>query len=345
MIKRISIKEYLKNFKEFPTIDVRSPGEFEKGHIPSAKNVPLFSNEERAVVGTIYKQESKEAAIEKGYEIVNPKLDYYISASLEVAPDKKIVVHCWRGGMRSASVGQHLLDNGFEEVYLIEGGYKAFRGAITAFFEQELKLIVLGGYTGSGKTEILLEIAKTESQVVDLEGLANHKGSAFGGIGQKEQPSTEHFQNILFFEMDNLDINKHIWIEDESSNIGKAILPKSLFNQIREQRVFFIDIPRNERAYFLTQTYGKQHKDNLRDSILRIQKRLGPQNTTSAVEALENNDLTRVAELSLIYYDKAYLRGVEARNLITEIKLEKVDEIENAKTLKAFVDDYYSKNN
>ncbi|MEN8138132.1 MAG: tRNA 2-selenouridine(34) synthase MnmH [Bacteroidota bacterium] len=335
MIERITIEKYIEKYNGLPIIDVRSPGEYKKGHIINAVNIPLFSNDERAIIGTIYKQVSKDAAIEKGYELVNPKLDHYIEASLDAAPEKTIIVHCWRGGMRSESFAQHLHNNGFEKVYVLEGGYKAYRRAVLSFFEQKFKLIILGGYTGSGKTEILHEIAKTGKQVIDLEGLANHKGSAFGGIGQNEQPSVEHFQNMLFEEMTSKNLSDYIWLEDESLNIGKARIPESLFKQMREQRVFFVDIPRSERAFFLTQTYGKQHKDKLEESILKIHKRLGPLNTKIAIEALNNNDLLSVAEISLIYYDKAYLRGVENRdpNKISIIKLKDVDHYRNANTI------------
>ncbi len=339
MIERISVEEYLKIRNEIPIVDVRSPAEFEKGHIPGAFSLPLFNNEERAIVGTIYKQQSKEAAIKKGYVFVNPKLDWYISEAKKVAPNKIIAVHCWRGGMRSGSMAQHFSDNGFEKVYVVEGGYKAFRNFTFSFFEQDFKFIVLGGYTGSGKTEILQEIAKTEEQVIDLEGLAHHKGSAFGGIGQGEQPSVEHFQNTLFMEMYQMDLSKNIWLEDESFNIGRVVIPRPMFDQMRAQRVYFLDIPRKERARFLLTTYGVQDKEELRFSVNRISKRLGPLNTKIANEALDNDDLLTVAELSLIYYDKSYKKGVESRNpeMITVLKLDTVNHKENAMKIMEFV--------
>ena len=344
MIVRISIEEYLEIRNDVAIIDVRSPAEFEKGHIPGATSIPLFDNEERAIIGTIYKQQSKEAAITRGYDFVNPKLDWYTSESEKVAPNKIIAVHCWRGGMRSGSFAQHLSDNGFEKVYVIEGGYKAFRNFTFDFFERQFKFIVLGGYTGSGKTEILLEIAKTEEQVIDLEGLAHHKGSAFGGIGQGEQPSVEHFQNTLFMEMYFMDHNKYIWLEDESLNIGRVTIPKPMFEQMRSQRVYFIDIPRVERAKFLTTTYGIQDKENLKFSVNRISKRLGPLNTKISIEAIDKGDLLTVAELTLLYYDKSYARGVETREseMITRKDLEKVDHKANAEKIMEFVSNVIS---
>lgn len=339
MVVRISIEEYLEIRDKVNIIDVRSPAEYDKGHIPGAYSIPLFDNEERAIIGTIYKQQSKEAAITRGYDFVNPKLDLYISESEKIASDKTIAVHCWRGGMRSGSFAQHLSDNGFDKVYVIEGGYKAFRNYTFSFFEKEFKLTILGGYTGSGKTEILHEIAKSDEQVIDLEGLAHHKGSAFGGIGQVEQPSVEHFQNSLFMEMYLFDHNKNIWLEDESLSIGRVVIPKELFNQMRVQKVFFIDIPRIERAKFLTTTYGIQDKESLKFSVNRISKRLGPLNTKISLEAIDNNNLLTVAELTLLYYDKSYERGVETRDpeMISRIKLEKVDHETNAEKIVEYV--------
>ena len=335
MIERISISDYLKIKKDIALVDVRSPAEFKKGHIKGAHNIPIFNNEERAIVGTIYKKQSKELAIKKGYEIVTPKLDWYIKEAEKIAPNKIVAVHCWRGGMRSSAMGQHFIDNGFKRVLIIEGGYKAFRNFTFSFFKKKFKLIVLGGYTGSGKTEILQEIEKLGEQVVDLEGLASHKGSAFGGIGQMEQPSVEHFQNNIFMKMYDFNYSKNIWIEDESLSIGKVVLPKDLFDQMRLSQVFFINIPREERAKFLLTTYGKQHIEDIKKSVLKIRKRLGPLNTKQAISAADKGDLLSVANLSLIYYDKAYLKGLNNRdeNKITKIKLEKVNHKANANTI------------
>ncbi|MBI9069747.1 MAG: tRNA 2-selenouridine(34) synthase MnmH [Salinivirgaceae bacterium] len=307
--------------------------------MPWATNIALFSNTERAEVGTIYKQKTKEKAIELGYTFVNPKLDLFIQKSIEVAPDKVLAVHCWRGGMRSAAFAEHLSNNGFNKVYLIEGGYKAFRNAILTFFEREFKLNVLGGYTGSGKTDILIQLKELGQQVVDLEELAHHQGSAFGGIGKKEQPSTEHFENILFDQMRKFSDENPIWIEDESSNIGKVFIPKALFDQMRNQKVYFIDIPVSERAKYLVGTYGTFEKTKLEESILRIQKRLGFDKTKKALQALSDDDLKQVAEILLFYYDKGYLKGLDKRNEndVTRIPLSKIDALDNAKALLACI--------
>ncbi len=313
MLKDITFSEFLKLPEQIPLIDVRSPGEFEKGHIPGAKNIPLFKNEERAHVGKVYKQQSKEAAIEVGYTYVNPKLKWFISESTKIAPSEKIAVHCWRGGMRSKSFAKHLSDNGFDQVYVISGGYKAFRNYAQETFKRDANIVILGGYTGSAKTHILHELKALGEQVIDLEKLASHKGSAFGRIGNGEQPTIEQFENNLFWEWKEQDYSRTIWIEDESHRIGLVNIPMNFFLNMRSQPVVFLDIQRSERARHLVNDYSKADKTMLADSISRISKRLGGVDTKKALAHLEANELFEVAMISLKYYDKYYLRGLQNR--------------------------------
>lgn len=314
MLQKISVSQFYSSFNNLPVVDVRSPGEFSKGRIPCANNIPLFSNSERAVVGTAYVQESREKAIEIGYEIVTPKLKYFITKSEALAPNKAIVVHCWRGGMRSQSFAKHLHENGFEKVYIIEGGYKAFRNYVLSFFQQSFKLNILGGYTGSGKTGILKELKRRGEQVIDMEALAHHKGSAFGAINESDQPSVEQFENDLFNEWRMLRQSEHVWLEDESHRIGYVRIPKDLFAQIREQQVYFLDIPIEERAKLLVEQYSNCEKSLLADAINGISRRLGGLRTKQALEYLEKNNFYEVALIALKYYDKAYAKGVGMRN-------------------------------
>ncbi|TDG35235.1 tRNA 2-selenouridine(34) synthase MnmH [Pedobacter changchengzhani] len=318
----ISADFYFQNLTHIPIIDVRSPGEFAKGHIPNVQNIELFTDGERAVVGTAYKQESKEKAIEIGFEYVKPKLDDFIEKSIAIAPNKTVVVHCWRGGMRSNAFADHLVENGFEKVYVIEKGYKAFRNYVLQFFEQNFNLKVLGGYTGSGKTEILHSLQKKHQQVIDLEALANHRGSAFGGIDLPPQPTTEQFENNLFNKLRRLDANLPIWVEDESISIGKISIPTGFFAKMRDLPVYFLAIPFEERTKHLVHTYATLSHNQLADAISRITKRLGYDKAKFALEALDKKDYYKVVELTLLYYDNCYLKGLQKREATSILKFE-----------------------
>lgn len=312
MISEVPIKEVFE--RSNPVIDVRSPGEFESGHIPGAINIPLFSDEERADVGTVYKQKSQEAATELGYSYVKPKLQSFITRSLDVAPHGDVTIHCWRGGMRSRAFGEHLSENGFSRVRIVTGGYKAYRNFVLDELGRPYNLNVLGGYTGSGKTHILHELKKLGEQVVDLEGLANHKGSAFGGIGLGEQPTVEQFENNLHLEISSLNRLKPIWVEDESHNIGSVKIPMPFYNQMRQAKLYFFDIPKEERAKHLVTEYAECDSEQLAGSIHRISRRLGGLRKKNAIELLKEESYYKVALITLAYYDKFYLKSMEKRD-------------------------------
>ena len=323
----LPIETYYSSHGCTPIIDVRSPGEYDKGHIPGAFNIPLFSNKERAHVGTVYKQKGQDKAIELGYTYVEPKLQWFLDESLKCAPSKKVVVHCWRGGMRSHAFAEHLLKNGFTDVKVISKGYKAFRNFVLAAFDREVDLKVIGGYTGSGKTHILHSLRDLGCQTIDLEGCACHKGSAFGSIGECAQPTVEQFENNLFEQWRKLDFNKPVYIEDESHNIGAVKMPMNLYHKIRTAHVYFLDVPKEDRAHALVQDYAAIDDEKLKISIRKIARRLGGLVTNEALEALNNKDYFKVAMLALNYYDKAYMRGVSNRDSdkILNLKLTDTD--------------------
>ncbi len=324
-----------------PVIDVRTPSEFRSGHIPGAVNIPLFSDEERARVGTLYKQVSPDKAYEAGYDFVAPKLEYFVAASRKVAINNTVAVYCWRGGMRSRSFAEHIEKKGVEKVLVIEGGYKAFRQYALESFQEPKQLLVIGGYTGSGKTRILKELESNGEQVIDLEGIAHHKGSAFGSIGQKEQPSNEHFTNLLFWEWIKLDTGKRVWVEDESIHIGRVFIPEVLFQRMRNALVFFLDIPREVRAHLLVEEYTGIDAAKLADAIVKISKRLGGDRTREALEALDEMDYYQAALITLTYYDKYYLKGLRRRDQekVEVIKSDTTDATENTKAILASAGD------
>lgn len=218
-VEKISVERFVELSRLFPVIDVRSEAEFGHAHVPGADNLPLFNNEERKVVGTIYKQQSREMAIKKGLEYFGPKMKEMIVFAEKVNArldnqNKTFIVHCWRGGMRSAGVAWLLDLYGFK-VYTLAGGYKAFRNWVLKSFEKPWKINIVGGYTGSGKTILLEELGNAGEAVIDLEGIAGHRGSAFGRIGLPEQTSVEMFENKLAVALDsiekNIQINRSGW--------------------------------------------------------------------------------------------------------------------------------------
>lgn len=286
-------------------IDVRTPKEFEQGHIPGAKNLPLFSNEERAKVGTCYKQKGKEEAIHLGLEIVGPKLASFVTTANKLAPNKNILIHCWRGGMRSSSMAWLLELSGFK-IRILKGGYKAYRNFVLSVFERNYKLKNIGGRTGSGKTGLLYLLKEKGKQIVDLEELAQHKGSAFGNIGYKGQPTSEQFENKLAHALLKLNSNEEIWIEDESRSIGKCFIPLNFWQQLRNAPLYVVKIDDEVRIKKLLIDYGNADKEELAQAILKLEKRLGNEKMKEALQFLEEGNLEEVTKIMLRYYDKAY---------------------------------------
>lgn len=313
-MKNINIEDFLKEREIVPVIDVRSPSEFEKGHIPGAFNIPLFTDEERAIVGTKYVQESRYSSVIAGLDLVGPKLSSFVCAASKIAPSGKLLVYCWRGGMRSSSMSWLLNLAGFNSKTLI-GGYKSYRRYSKDYLSKPFKLIVLGGMTGSGKTELILELSKNGQQVIDLEGLANHKGSAFGAIGQKPQPSTEFFENLFFESIIKLDSNKPIWVEDESKAIGSIFIPHEFFENMLNSPVIAIERSIETRIKRLTAEYTNCDPQLLINSINKIAKRLGGDNVTKAIQNIQIGRFEDAVGISLRYYDKTYQFGLSNKKV------------------------------
>lgn len=312
MIKNITIDEFLPLKNVIPLVDVRTPAEFEQGHIPDAYNLPLFSNEERVVVGTTYKQIGREEAILLGFDLTGPKWSGFIKRALEIAPEKKIGVHCWRGGMRSGAMAWALNLYGFE-VYLIEGGYKSFRRWVLNQFEKTYQLWMVGGMTGSGKTKLLHALNEKGEQVIDLEDLAQHQGSSYGTMNKMVQPTQEQFENNFADQLRLLDSQRRIWVEDESLTIGKIFIPNPFWHQMKEAVLINIQVGLEQRINALAQEYGELDKDFLVECTERIHKRLGPLQTKQAVTAIRENRMADFVRLVLVYYDKTYTSGLAKR--------------------------------
>jgi len=365
-IEKINIEYFLELSKHHLVIDVRSPGEYKHAHIPAACSLPLFTDEERTVVGTAYKQESREKAIKHGLDFFGPKMKKMVeevesllqSWKLEVTQPqlqplkpKTILIYCWRGGMRSGAVAWLFDVYGFK-VYTLIGGYKKFRNYVLDTLKLPFDFKIVGGYTGSGKTEVLKELKRKGETVIDLEDIAKHKGSAFGNIGMPAQPTQEMFENILSCELlvlryepkksnknsfPQLIINHSpIWIEDESQRIGLINLPGELWHTMRQSPVFFLDIPFEERLKHIVEEYGCLEKERIIDAIVRIKERLGGLEAKRAIEFLNEGNTIESFRILLKYYDKWYTKGLHNReninSLLHLINCESVSP-ENAKKL------------
>lgn len=363
-IQKISIPDFIQmkqssSLDPYIIIDVRSPGEFEHAHIPGAYSLAIFSNEERAIVGTTYKKQSRAHAIKVGIPFFAQKqitmieqVEKWIAEKQEVGgKSPTVIVHCWRGGMRSAAVAW-LLDLYGCKVLQLVGGYKGYRNWVLQQFNKPYALKVLGGYTGSGKTEILHALKNKKQPIIDLESLAHHKGSSFGALGQPSQPSQEHFENKLaealwhtiqeqksnFQEKINLTPPiPSIWMEDESQRIGTVIVPAELFKQMRASTCYFIEIPFEERLNFIVKSYGSLDLQGLQEATIRIQKRLGGLETKNTLQFLKDKNIKAAFDILLKYYDRWYAKFSQATTQpklsVQKIICEKVDAEENAQIL------------
>lgn len=309
-MKTLNIDEFITRSVGHPILDVRSPAEFTQAHIPGAISFPLFNDEQRKIVGTTYKQISREMAIKVGLDFFGPAMRGFVERAEAIATEAKtktLFVHCWRGGMRSGAMAWLLNLYGFE-VVLLKGGYKAYRNWVLGQLANPQNFLVLGGYTGSGKTRILKQLAQNGEAVIDLESLANHKGSAFGHLGMDEQPSVEMFENQLATKLFQEQQNgaRWIWLEAESQRIGNVNMPNSFFEQMKNSPVLFLDIPFEQRLKTILAEYGKFEKEALVQAVMRIRKRLGGLETKTCISFLLEDNVEEAFAILLRYYDKWY---------------------------------------
>jgi tRNA 2-selenouridine synthase len=301
----ITLDEFWTLRKHLPIIDARSEGEFAQSHIPESFNLPILNNKERVIVGTLYKEKGSESATLKGFELVGPRFHQIQKEAIRLFPDRKIIVYCWRGGMRSQILSWLLSMVGFE-VYRLKGGYKTYRTFTFEEVRKDRKLIVLGGKTGTAKTVLLKKLQEKGEQILDLEGIANHKGSSFGGIDQDPQPTVEQFENLLAENLFPLDPSIPTWVENESRKIGRLIVPDRLFEQMGNCLLVDIQKPLDERIRHIAGEYGQLPEGELIAAVKRLQKRLGGMRTQQAIEAIQEKNHELWISNLLIYYDKTY---------------------------------------
>jgi len=364
-IEKINIEYFLELSKHYTVIDVRSPAEYKHAHIPGAYSLPLFTDEERVIVGTAYKQESREKAIKHGLDFFGPKMKKIVEevesltsrqSAVSSNADSKlqtancILIYCWRGGMRSGAVSWLLDVYGFK-VHTLVGGYKKFRTRVLDTFKLPFDLKIIGGYTGAGKTEVIKELERVGEHVIDLEDIAKHKGSAFGSIGLPAQPTQEMFENLLSIRLRTLRYESNstpnsnpqliidhspIWLEDESQRIGLINIPNELWQTMRRSPLHFLDIPFEERLKHIVEEYGCFDKEKMIEAILRIKERLGGLEAKKAIEFLNEDNTIESFRILLKYYDKWYTKGLHNReNIISLLQIVKCSSVtsENAKKL------------
>ena len=317
-----------------PLLDLRSPSEFARGHIPGAHNFPVFSDEERAQVGTAHARSGHDAAVHVGLTVLGPQLAGKLSQARHLICTGKrgaqqVLVHCWRGGQRSASMAW-LLELGGFTVHLLTGGYKAYRTHVRESLAAPAKVFVLGGMTGCGKTAILHEMRRLGAQVVDLEGLAGHRGSAFGGVGLGTQPGNEHVDNAIHALWRRFDRSRPIWMEDEGRRIGTVTLSEELALQMDAGRFVLVELPRALRLQRLVRLYADADsagadpqalREELVQGFMRISDRLGSEACTRCCEAVRAGRFLEAADRVLDYYDKGYAWQMARRSRQMQMRL------------------------
>ncbi|MFD2670424.1 tRNA 2-selenouridine(34) synthase MnmH [Marinicrinis sediminis] len=313
-MKEIQIEELLQLYAkgDIQLIDVRSPSEYEEGTIPGSWNAPIFDDEERSEIGTIYKQISKEAAKERGLEIVSSKMPTWIKSIRDIPGNK--AVFCWRGGMRSKTTVT-LLSLMDEKLVRLTGGYRAFRKWTTQFLTHHTmsaKVVTIHGYTGSGKTSLLHRLKQEGFPVLDLEAMAGHRGSIFGHIGTRPA-NQKTFDGRLALELQRLKEAPYLIMEAESKRIGKVLLPAFLLEAKEKGQVFFLDVPLEERVRQIQQEYRpEQHAKACQVAFQRIKQRIHTPIAAEIEDHMENENWSQAIKLLLqFYYDPRYEFGQE----------------------------------
>lgn len=322
----VDIEGFLELRKNIPVLDVRSEDEFFQSHIPRAINMAILNNDERKKIGIVYKNEGSFQAVVKGFELVGPRFHLIIKEVIRLFPEKKVIIYCWRGGMRSEIMSWILGIAGFE-IFRLNGGYKAYRKYTYDVVRKKRNYLVLGGKTGVGKTELLHQLKKIGENVIDLEDLARHKGSSFGGIGKKPQPSIEQFENMLAEEFFRISDSKGIWIENESRRIGKVVLAKEFYENIIGSPLIEIHKTKQERIQNIKKEYAHLPHEALKNAVKRLQKKLGTLRTAEAIEAIDNQQHDKWIDDLLQYYDKAYDYDLKEnpRDLSLNLDLSNID--------------------
>ncbi|WP_204104740.1 MULTISPECIES: tRNA 2-selenouridine(34) synthase MnmH [Spirulina sp. CCY15215] len=308
---------WLETYSEI--IDVRSEGEYAEDRIPNAINLPVLNNKERAQIGTIYKQISPFEARKIGASLIAQNIAHHLSSHFaDKKEDYCPLIYCWRGGQRSHSLALVLRQIGWQ-VTVLDGGYQTYRNYVCKQLEtllQQFNYNVLCGLTGTGKTQILQRMLQQGMQVLDLEKLAQHRGSLLGQAWENKlasQPSQKYFESLLLQQLQQCDRQKTIWIESESHKIGRIYLPQGLWEKMKQSPCIEIRLPLEERVTGLLQQYPHfiEHPDILKEKLQRLKPRYGKEKLQQWFEWCDRQQWRRLVEdLLLQHYDPAYQRSL-----------------------------------
>lgn len=299
-------------------IDVRSQSEFAEDHVPGAINLPVLDDAERAEVGTIYKQ-SPFTARKTGAALVAKNISYHLNSHFASKDkDYRPLAYCWRGGQRSNSMALVLSQIGWQ-VTVLQGGYKTYRAYVREQLQQlpeQFTYQLLCGLTGSGKTHILQHMQQRGAQVLDLEGLANHRGSLLGEEWHGKpapQPSQKYFESLLLQQLQSFK-SKLVWLESESNKIGQVYLPQSLWQQMKQAKCVEIQLPMSSRVQFLLQAYSHlvTHPDVLKAKLERLKSRYGRQKLNQWYQLIDNEQWAAfVQDILQSHYDPTYTQSIQ----------------------------------
>lgn len=297
-------------------IDVRAPSEFAEDHIVGAVNMPVLTDDERIEVGTLYKKTSPFAARKRGAALISRNIARHLEERLQGhSSDFSPLIHCWRGGQRSRAFAHILSEVGWR-CHLLEGGYKAYRRDILDRLKidfDRLSFIVIAGRTGSAKTDILGEISNKGGQVLDLEGLAHHRGSLLGRWPGSPQPTQRFFESNLIVKVKQFDLSKPVYVESESSRIGNLQIPSRLWKKMTRSPMIVIETPVTERANYLLGVYNHllKEKQDMIKLINGMQNRHGKKIIRNWQEFFDAENWLELAKALLAdHYDPAYDNSV-----------------------------------
>lgn len=325
---------------KFPLIDLRSPKEFALGHIPGAVNLPLLDNEERHQVGKLYKEAGKAEAVSLGLELFAAKAERFLEEVEKLAPTKTLSLHCWRGGMRSRLVAYWLSLAGFE-VVLLEGGYKKFRKDVLEGLDKFAAhpKIVLNGRTGSGKTLFLIDFVQ-KSCAIDLEGIARHRGSTFGGLAQVEDsPTQQNFENQIYDAYLNCESSPKLLVEIENF-IGPVSVPQRIRESLQKSPMIFLSRDFEDRVRLLNEIYcenwNAEAETQFVSNLTLLRKYLSHEEELKIIQAIQRKDFSyAISQLLRLRYDPVYDKGLKRHELqaIAHFNLSS-----DAETAKVFVE-------